>query len=522
MPGSVRLRQDEEIKAAAAYPSPPNSPPEHKCGLLSDEGHDSHCSASTTVLSAGAIISITSPRFVTRRRSPDADSINEWVKAPALKNLLGIKTWRCGGIGRDNKPCGNYIPRKLRPQIDVHVDSMLMLHQSSPQLQAKLEKLVDLVHCRQHKRACAKRIRLGVWTAVFPFGFEQASYGASVGREIAGSFDRLTILCMGTTEENMRCNHKIGGQKVQNCTKTITEISKAEVYLNDISLEHYLRVLALNMCCSDHINQGSSESITAWREKIVAIRERASWNSTQMEKRSTLKSPERQLSNRKPPTTRNTSTNQGQTVSKDSDLKPTPLCPSVDCLKNPATHWPNQYDTTPFDIVEKNERTRDCKSSYELIRSRMQKKLETQDQEHGYVYVYEVEGNKGLLKIGYTTRSIDMRHNEWSFGCNRQSIRLFPIPVTEADVVPNARRVEKLCQAELNHRCVYIYCHGCLCIHTEWFEVSLPEAIAVIKKWTAWIRKKPYLPDQLLLKEEEDRKVSDMDRFMEELKHPDT
>lgn len=520
MPGSVRLPQDEEINAAAAYPSPQSSPPEHKCGLLPDEGHDSHCSASTTVLSAGAIIPITSPRFVTRRRSPDADSINEWVKAPALRNLLGIETWQCGGIRPNNKLCRWPLPRKLRPQIDAHADSMLMLHQSSPQLQAKLEKLIDLVHCRHHKWGCAKRIRLGIWTAVFPFGPEQASYGASVGREIAGSFERLTTQCMGTTEENMRCEDDIGGQKVQNCTKTITEISKAEVYLNDISLEHYLRVLALNMCCYDHINQDSSETITAWREKIVAIRERASWNSTQMEKRSTLKSSERQLSNRKPPTIRNTSTNQGQTVSKDSDPKPTPLCASVDCLKNPATHWPNQNDTTPFDIVEKSESRVGNKSSYERIRSWMQRKLVTKDQGHGYVYIYEVEGNKGLLKIGYTTRSIDTRHNEWSFDCNRQLIPLFPIPVTEAVPIPNAYRVGKLCHAELYHRRVFIYCHGCLCIHEEWFEVSLTEAIAVVKKWTAWIRKKPY--HQLSLKEEEERKTSDMDRFMEELKHPET
>jgi hypothetical protein len=47
--------------------------------------------------------------------------------------------------------------------------------------------------------------------------------------------------------------------------------------------------------------------------------------------------------------------------------------------------------------------------------------------------------------------------------------------------------------------------------------VSPKEAIAVIKKWTAWIKTDPYQPAQLLLKEEEAEKVSDINHYLDDL-----
>lgn len=144
----------------------------------------------------------------------------------------------------------------------------------------------------------------------------------------------------------------------------------------------------------------------------------------------------------------------------------------------------------------------------------MMEELNDKDEKDGFLYIYEVKGNKGLTNIGYTTRSISKRHDEWTFDCNRDLVSLYPIGTTEARRVPHAHRVETLCHAELGHRNNIIYCDGCLKGHLEWFEVSPSEAIAVVGKWTTWIETKPYLSDGSL-KEKEARKSADINWFMD-------
>jgi hypothetical protein len=146
----------------------------------------------------------------------------------------------------------------------------------------------------------------------------------------------------------------------------------------------------------------------------------------------------------------------------------------------------------------------------------MMKRLGAKERKAGYLYIYEDEGNKGLVKIGYTERSIKERHEEWCFDCNRKPKRLFPVSAKNAVLVPHARRVEALCHAELSHRQIIIYCYGCLKTHVEWFEISCTEAVAVIEKWSSWMKKEPYEPDRLSLREEEAQKASNMDHYMTE------
>ncbi|KAF3386948.1 hypothetical protein F1880_000446 [Penicillium rolfsii] len=518
LPGTVNLPESSDTTAAAAYPSPPNSPPDHHCSLVAEEDCGNEYHSATIVSLAGASIQITSPGFVTRPSTLKTHSANEALNVSTLRDLLGIKNWQCGALTKNKKACGWYISRKLRDPIDIHIHSILMLYRSSPRLQADLEKLVDLVHCSHHKRGYARKIRLDAWTVIFPPGPDQASSGALVEREIASSFGQLTTQCIGTTRESRRCENKIGGQRAQNCTKTVKEIAKAGVYLNDVNLDHYLRVLAANMCCYHHTNQSSLQRVTCWKVRIVAIRERASVVSTQPEESTLIDSSERRVSNQKPPTIPNTSTTQRRRIPlKVSDQTSPSPCSSIDCFKNPAAHWSNEYDTTPFDILEKCEKPDDYQASYNAVRCKIMEKLDIDEQEAGYVYAYEVEGNKGFVKIGYTSRPVNTRHNEWSFDCNRRSIPLFPTPAVKAALVPHAYRVEKLCHAELSHRQTIIYCHGCLRTHNEWFQVSRKEAIAAIKKWTAWIKTDPYQPAQLFLKEEEAEKVSDINHYLDDL-----
>jgi hypothetical protein len=67
--------------------------------------------------------------------------------------------------------------------------------------------------------------------------------------------------------------------------------------------------------------------------------------------------------------------------------------------------------------------------------------LKASDQVNGYLYAYEVEGNEGFVEIGYITRPVNKRHEEWCFECNRESKPLFPIPGAEAALVPNCATV---------------------------------------------------------------------------------
>jgi hypothetical protein len=40
-----------------------------------------------------------------------------------------------------------------------------------------------------------------------------------------------------------------------------------------------------------------------------------------------------------------------------------------------------------------------------------------------YVYAHKVERNKDYVKIGYTTRPVKERHDQWSFDCNQRGQR---------------------------------------------------------------------------------------------------
>ncbi|QMW42436.1 hypothetical protein G4B11_005760 [Aspergillus flavus] len=471
------------IDASASYPSPPGSP--------------------------------SSKDRVNRGKTSEIGSSQDELNTTALKALLGLSSWQCGAISKSDKPCGWQILKKHRRRIDTHLCSMLTLDQSSPRLQYDLEKLIGFVHCHHHQHGPPRQIRLDEWISVFPSPPDQPSLRPLVERQIAKCFGRPTTTCMGTSRKGIRCNKTIGGQKVANCTKTISQICDAEVYLSDIKLDHYLQVLAVNVCCHFHTDQSLSKNVPAWKEKILAIRNEADLGPTDLQHKSTTRGSEKQIPTPNRHESRHASVKEEQRKSsKGQDRKITLPCPSTDCLGNPHLHWPSQYDETPLKIVKRSESPNDHTTSYHDIRRQMMDALDDEDKKDGFLYIYEVKGNKGFVKIGYTTRSINKRHDEWTFDCNRELVSLFPIGATEARRVPHAHRVEKLCHAELSYRNNVIYCDGCLKEHFEWFEVSPSEAIAVVRKWTTWIETKPYLFDGSL-KEEEARKSADIDRFMD-------
>jgi hypothetical protein len=177
---------------------------------------------------------------------------------------------------------------------------------------------------------------------------------------------------------------------------------------------------------------------------------------------------------------------------------------------------PEAFDTTPFHIIPRRNR-RNMNTPNDNIQRIIGQDLCYENRKPGYIYVFEAENVKGYLKIGYTTSSVTERLQSLIFDCNRQIKVLYPMPPESAKMVPNARRIEQLCHAELVDCQIYIDCTGCLSEHQEWFQISTADAFSVVKKWSAWMDSTPYDAALGSLKEDERRKLSDMDHFMGEL-----
>jgi hypothetical protein len=189
-------------------------------------------------------------------------------------------------------------------------------------------------------------------------------------------------------------------------------------------------------------------------------------------------------------------------------------------LPPPDQYWPKAFDESTFKIIKRRDSPQDPKSSYKEIKANAMRPLEKKlgDLKKGFIYLYTVKGNERFVKIGYTTRSPETRHEEWKLSCNREPKSLF-----EGSIVPNARRVEALCHAELDYCRTRVYCTGCSIQHIEWFEMTPDDAISVIQKWSKWMESNPYTETlsesgvKWALKAEEVKKLDDTDTFMKDL-----
>ena len=111
---------------------------------------------------------------------------------------------------------------------------------------------------------------------------------------------------------------------------------------------------------------------------------------------------------------------------------------------------------------------------------------------HGRIYMYWVQGSFGLVKIGFTTRTVDKRLKEWRSQCKRtpHSINLSR---DYRDTLPLVRRLEYLIHTELRDKRVREpVCSGCRKPHKEWFVVSNELAKQVTQKWCDWMQQCPY------------------------------
>lgn len=191
------------------------------------------------------------------------------MNASTLKTQLGLNGFRCGCLTLEMTPCKRKILEGKKDYVNSQIESMVTLTRSSPELEAELDKLAMLVHCWQHDHGYPKESRIDAWTTALPIGDDDPKPVVSVEKQIKKALGRVSAKCVEIKLEGGCCNCKIGGQKVQNCTKTVHEIVKPEVYLDDTYLDRLLKVLETNMYCRFHMNKQPLKMVASWKSDII-------------------------------------------------------------------------------------------------------------------------------------------------------------------------------------------------------------------------------------------------------------
>ncbi|EMT69710.1 hypothetical protein FOC4_g10000990 [Fusarium odoratissimum] len=444
----VNSPKPQKLNSKSILSSSPAHSPDQTLGVSRDETRP-----------AGAVSFPLSPPTTPPRQSSaltahEKQPTEARFNATTLRTSLGLDNKLCGAPTKSNRPCRKWTPVANRADVTSQLESIIALTQSSTELEVTLDKLAKLVHCKHHTSGLPKKERIEAWIKIFPIGEAIITDPATlVEKGIRKALGLKSAQCMGIVDSvGSRC---------------------------------LLRVLETNMYCPQHINKQPLQKVASWKLSIGEILEghpvKLAQSSIPEETRGLSGAPNTQG----PPESPSTSRSDGL-VLRSGNL----LIPNFD--RDLSTYWPTKYNTSPFEIIPKSDRVADYKSSYDMVQREMLRELHDMDQRDGHVYMYKVEGNPGFVKIGYTTRFVEERLQEWDFDCNRASKVLYPISLSTAAAIPNARRVEALCHAELDHRRITIYCHGCLKQHLEWFEIPSTEAIAVIQKWSDWMATRPY------------------------------
>lgn len=413
-----------------------------------------------------------------------------------LKNELDLGTGKCGSPTKKegNPPCKNPNPG----DIDSQIKSMTALTQASAELPHELEKLAELALCKHHIMREKKAARIKLWKKVFPIGDEKAVPLEPITDQIKSVLDCFSpntssYTCVGARHDSdsTPCLMRIGGKRVLKGKRTIALIIEPDNYPHDDELTCLLKVLASNVICHHHKGQISG-LVAQWKHRITMIYEAYS--------------------------------------AQERPLKSTYSTGFLRKLKgDPAKFWDDADDKSAFRTEIEKDRPSDGLACYSLIQHKIMEPLKKSELVKGYVYAYEVEGNEGFVKIGYTTRPIEVRSAEWKVECDRAPKVLYPLGPTEK--IPHANRVEGLCLAELKHRNMTVICEACPKRHIEWVKIPAAEAIAVIQKWTKWIQTAPFKDSKRQLRQwevdneitswnlrdEEEKRTGDMLNFMHEL-----
>lgn len=106
-----------------------------------------------------------------------------------------------------------------------------------------------------------------------------------------------------------------------------------------------------------------------------------------------------------------------------------------------------------------------------------------------YIFTYKHDAFRGMIKIGYTSRSIDQRLNEWD-DCGHGAPRL----LDSSNNVRHPERAELLTHFQLmKHWYAMRWCNYHGQAHIEWFKADASTASLIIQSWSLWMqRSNPY------------------------------
>jgi hypothetical protein len=134
-------------------------------------------------------------------------------------------------------------------------------------------------------------------------------------------------------------------------------------------------------------------------------------------------------------------------------------------------------------------------------------------EDEGYVYIFRDEQRPGLLKIGITKNELNVRESTLQNNCKVKLVCVYH----SGQQIEHYKHAEQLVHKELMALAHHGKCRGCRRRHREWFRVDEDDATAAVKRWTDFVKKKPWdseldanLTLKLKLKPLWDRRLNDL------------
>lgn len=443
---------------------------------------------------------LTTPLIGTHQGSrnlvPALPRLNESIlshQIDALKVRLAIDEEHCGARTLGRTACRLPSPAKSNGTLASILRGLTTMTQSSEELDSALGSLAPVVHCHHHESGPPIERGVDEWVNTFPRGADFRRSGVVLARKMRKALGEISSSCAGWKNDGTRCKARVGGQQVQNSKRSIDELVKTDDCPDRAVWELLLSVLEANRYCQWHPSQPSMQNVRRWLAELWRLHHAAqpvlpassssfSVFANPMHVKLALSRKDTHLQIKI-----NAMFREKDLSHEISGANPLPWLTST-----LIEFWISMPNTPPSQIVSHGDLRTYNDPFQRSLRGILAGPLDAKDCQEGYVYVYEVEGRPRLVKIGYTTRTLEDRHREWSFDCNRKTTLLYPLGNDAMERVPNASIVEALCHAKLQQHRRRFYCTACLKQHIEWFEVETDQAIQAIRHCTLWMKKKPY------------------------------